>query len=116
MAAFREVTLRVLKNGGGLGYIESRNSNDKLQLLLERLDMMEMFEKKYRLSNRSKLINAINENKTFGFLTAQDYYSKAQIAVATVMSFRYVDGQFMSQEDIHNRRFRLGEEKYKQLL
>lgn len=116
MTAFREVTLHVLKNGGGLGYIESRNSNDKLQLLLERLDMMEMFEKKYRLSNRSKLINAINENKTFGFLTAQDYYSKAQIAVATVMSFRYVDGQFMSQEDIHNRRFRLGEEKYKRLL
>jgi hypothetical protein len=70
MAAFIEVTLRVLKNGGGIGYIESRNSNDKLQLLLEHLDMMDMFEKKYRLSNRSRLLNAINENKAFGFLTA----------------------------------------------
>lgn len=116
VAAFIEVTLRVLKNGGGIGYIESRNSNDKLQLLLEHLDMMDMFEKKYRLSNRSKLLNAINENKAFGFLTAQDYYSKAQIAVATVMSYRFVDGQFITQEDIHNRRFRLGEKKYKEFL
>ena len=32
------------------------------------------------------------------------------------MSYRFVDGQFITQEDIHNRRFRLGEKKYKELL
>jgi len=111
--AMMEVTLRVLRNGFGTRYIEQRVTNDKMQLVLEDLDVMDMFDKKYDKSNRSRLLNAINNNKVFGFLSAQDYFSKAQIAIATVMSYRYVDGEFTTKENIELERFKLGDEEYK---
>ena len=116
LQALYEVSLRVIRNGLGTRYIENRVSNDKMQLLLEQFDMMDMFDKKYHHSNRSRLLNAINNNKIFGFLSAQDYFSKAQIAVATVMSYRYVDGQFVTKEDIILSRKSLGESVYARKL
>jgi hypothetical protein len=49
-------------------------------------------------------------------LSAADIYSKATIMVATLLSYRYVDGRFMTKHMIEESRYSLGEEKYKQLI
>jgi len=49
-------------------------------------------------------------------MSACDIYSKATIAVATLLSYRYVDGKFMTKHMIEETRYTVGEEEYKRLM
>jgi len=49
-------------------------------------------------------------------MSACDIYSKATIAVATLLSYRYIDGQFMTKHMIEEKRLTVGEAEYKRLM
>lgn len=100
----------------GARFIGNRLTKNKLMLLMEMLDMSDQSGRKTEHSNRNRILQAIYKNSTFGLLSAADIYSKATIMVATLLSYRYVDGRFMTKHMIEESRYSLGEEKYKQLI
>lgn len=51
-------------------------------------------------SNRNNFINAITHNWAFGGLTMFDFCAKAPIAISTIMSYRYYNGEFITKDDI----------------
>ena len=103
-------------NFAGLKFIGDRLTKNKLILLLEMLDMSDQSGRKSEHSNRNRILQAIYKNSTFGLMSACDIYSKATIAVATLLSYRYVDGQFMTKHMIEEKRLTVGEEEYKRLM
>lgn len=103
-------------NFAGARFIGDRLTKNKLILLLEMLDMSDQSGRKSEHSNRNRILQAIYKNSTFGIMSACDIYSKATIAVATLLSYRYVDGQFMTKHMIEEKRLTVGEEEYKRLM
>jgi hypothetical protein len=79
-------------NFAGARFIGDRLTKNKLILLLEMLDMSDQSGRKSEHSNRNRILQAIYKNSTFGIMSAADIYSKATIAVATLLSYRLVDG------------------------
>lgn len=51
-------------------------------------------------SNRNNFINAITHNWAFGGLTMFDFCAKAPIAISTIMSYRYYNGEFTTKDDV----------------
>ena len=49
-------------------------------------------------------------------MSACDIYSKSTIAVATLLSYRLVDGKFMTKHMIEESKLTLGEEEYNRLM
>ena len=103
-------------NFGGLKFMGDRLTKNKLMLLLEMLDMSDQSGRKAEHSNRNRWLQALYKNSTFGIMSACDIYSKATIAVATLLSYRYVDGKFMTKHMIEEMRYTVGEEEYKRLM
>lgn len=103
-------------NFAGARFIGDRLTKNKLILLLEMLDMSDQSGRKSEHSNRNRILQAIYKNSTFGIMSAADIYSKATIAVATLLSYRLVDGQFMTKHMIEEKRLTVGEEEYKRLM
>lgn len=103
-------------NFAGARFVGDRLTKNKLILLLEMLDMSDQSGRKTEHSDRNRILQAIYKNSTFGIMSAADIYSKATIAVATLLSYRYVDGQFMTKHMIEEKRLTVGEEEYKRLM
>ena len=103
-------------NFAGCKFIGDRLTKNKLMLLLEMLDMSDQSERKTEHSNRNRWLQALYKNSTFGIMSACDIYSKATIAVATLLSYRLVDGKFMTKHMIEETRYTVGEEEYKRLM
>lgn len=112
MITFSEFGLNAI-TGQLLG---NRLTKNKLMLLLENLDISGMFDRKAEHSNRNRWLQVLYKNSTFGFLTCADLYSKAMIAVATLLSYRLVDNKFMTKQMIEESRLRVGEAEYKRLM
>lgn len=103
-------------NFAGARFVGDRLTKNKLILLLEMLDMSDQSGRKTEYSNRNRILQAIYKNSTFGIMSAADIYSKATIAVATLLSYRYVNGEFMTKHMIEEKRLTVGEEEYKRLM
>lgn len=114
-AAF-EVILRLGKHLGGITYVANPNSNDKMMLLMEEFDVANQGENKAKHINRRRLVRGIFGNITFGFLSSFDFIAKSNIMVATLKEHRYVDGQFVTRDDIKNMRVDIGEKEYNRKL
>lgn len=106
--AAMEVFLRLIKNCGGANYVNNPYSNDKLMVMMETFDIADQFTNKFKDTNRSRILHAIYKNSIFGMLSAGDYLIKSQIAVSTLMSYRYVDGQFITKDDIRMQASQMG--------
>lgn len=114
--AFLEVLYRVGKNLAGIAYVANPNSNDKMMLLMEEFDVSNQGENKAKHTNRRRLIRGFFGNLTFGFLSSFDFIAKSNIMVATLKEHRYVDGQFVTRDDIEDMRVDIGEEEYNRKL
>jgi hypothetical protein len=79
-------------NFAGARFIGDRLTKNKLILLMELMDLSDQSGKKSEHSNRNRILQAIYKNSTFGIMSAADIYSKATIMVATLLSYRYVNG------------------------
>jgi hypothetical protein len=90
----------LVENGMGAKYIEDHNSKDLLMLIMEHFNVASQLERKMKDSNRNKFINAITHNWAFGGLTMFDFCAKAPIAISTIMSYRYYNGEFTTKDDV----------------
>ena len=91
-------------------FIGSRLTKNRVMLLLEMMDMSNQLERKTEHSNRNRWLQAIYKNSTFGLLSAADISSKAVIAVSTFLSYRYVNGEFLTKHQIEESREAFGED------
>lgn len=99
-AATRYVLEHLVKNGMGAMYIENHNSKDMLMLIMEHFNVADQLSKRMKDTNRNSFINAINHNWAFGALSTFDFLAKAPIAISTIMSYRYYNGEFTTKDDI----------------
>lgn len=110
------VSAHIFKNFLGANYIANRLSNDKLMLICEYFNVADQGEKKAKHSNRNRLVNAVNENHTFGMLSGFDFLVKSQIATSVLLSYRYYKGEFCTKEDMDINLFRASKEERKQAM
>lgn len=116
-AAFREMLLRfTARSGFGLTYLSNPRSNDKLMLLMEECDLTNQMERKFMYSDRNRGFGAISKNYVYGYLTLGDFFIKSQIMISEFMSYRYVDGEFITKSDLYYDRKQLGESAFKEKL
>lgn len=111
-----EVIYRLGKNLAGIAYVANPDSNDKMMLLMEELDVANQGENKAKHTNRRRLVRGFFGNLTFGFLSTFDFISKSNIMVSTLKEHRYVDGKFVTRDDIKDMRADIGEEEYKRKM
>lgn len=111
-----EVLYRLGKHLSGITYVANPSSNDKMMLLMEEFDTSNQGENKTKHTNRHRLVRGILGNITFGFLSSFDFIAKSNIMVATLKSHRYVDGDFVTKDDIKNMRTDIGEAEYRRKL
>lgn len=97
-----EVIGHYIKNYGGLKYASNQLSDDKIMLLAERFDVSNQLKRKFKNSNRNRFTRFL-DNWCFGMLTSTDFASKSTIMVTVLMSHRYMDGKFLSKEDVLNK-------------
>ena len=110
----------VLKEFGlslfGAKFFGQRLTGNKIMKLLELQDMADQGSRKLEHSNRNPIIQFLYKNSTFGLMTAADVIAKACILVATLLSYRLVDGKFMTRHEIEESRVSLGEDEYNRLM
>ena len=115
-SAFIEVAYRIGKSIFGLRYINNHDSNDKLMKLMELLNAAGQGEKKGEHTNRNILVQGILGNLTFGMLSGFDFLSKSNIMVAALKAHKYVDGEFLTFDDLERYRAKLSEKEYQDKL
>lgn len=91
-----------IKNYAGIQYVSNQQSNDKVMLLAEYFDVSNQLKRKFKNSNRNRFVRFL-DNWCFGMLTSTDFASKSTIMIATLMGHHYVDGKFLSKEDVLNK-------------
>lgn len=97
-----EVIGHYIKEYGGVGFASNQLSNDKVMLLAEYFDVANQMRRKFKNANRSRIIRFL-DNWCFGGLTAVDFASKSTIMTTILMAHRYMDGKFLSKEDVLNK-------------
>lgn len=110
-----EVIGHYIKNYGGVQYASNQLSNDKVMLLAEYFDVANQLKRKFKNANRSRIIRFL-DNWCFGGLTTVDFASKSTIMVTILMAHHYMDGKFVSREDVLNRLEASSKEGEKALL
>jgi hypothetical protein len=76
----------------GANFIGNRLTKNKLMLLMEMMDMSSQSDRKTEHANRNRVLQMLYKNSTFGLLSAADIMSKSTIMVATLLSYRLVNG------------------------
>lgn len=105
--AFIEVVKSLVQSN--LGYrILGCNSRLFQQNLMELFNVSEQGTRKFRDTNMHRLIAGVKHNWLFGMLTMVDYLIKAQILDSVLMSFRFVDGEFITKDMIVNKYYKMG--------
>ena len=103
--AFLEVIRRIGQNFIGARYIGNPLSNDDMMVMAEVFDIAGQAERKYEGTHRNRFVQAAYKNSIFGFLSTVDFITKAIIMVSILMNHHYVNGKFLSREDIRNSRY-----------
>lgn len=99
----KQLCYNIFKHFGGLTNISNKNSSDPFIIKMEYFNVADSADRKSENTNRNRLINMITENSIFGFLTAGDFLAKGSMMAAILHSYRFVDGQFLTKEDIRIR-------------
>lgn len=111
-----EVFEHLLRNGGGIGYIGNKLSEDKLMVLAEYFNISDQGKRKYKNTNWNRMANALNDNWCFGMLTGLDFIIKSNIMVSTLMSYKLLNGHFTTEEDIKLTNKHTSEEELNKIL
>ena len=82
------------------GIIQNRLSNNLTVGRMEMFGISDQLRRKYTHSNRSEIINAVNDNWCYGAMTMTDFVIKSQIMNSVLMSYRFYNGEFCTKEDL----------------
>lgn len=55
---------------------------------------------KFRNTNRNRYVNALMHNWVYGIMTTSDWIIKSQILDSVLLSFRFVDGEFITKDQL----------------
>lgn len=103
--AFSESIRRLFQSCIGLRYLGSPSlSNDDLIVMAEQFGVSNQAERKWEGSNRNPILQAAYRHSVFGFMSMADFWSKTQIMTAVVRNHRYINGQFLSKDDMRSSR------------
>ena len=91
------------------GDIFSSNSDDKVQLLMELSGVANQLTRKTQNFNLNPVLEFIQRHAVFGLMSSCDYFMKGQITASTYMSYRFVDGEFLTKDDIRMRSYQAPE-------
>jgi len=113
------VFYHIAKNLFGANYVGNQITNDKLLLIHRKYNMMGAQEHSYSHTNRNKnvfgrIVQGIYEHSIYGLMSSLDFLIKSQIALSVLYSYRFVDGEFVTKNDIKNNRWMHGETKEQQ--
>lgn len=97
-----EIISHYIRNYGGVQYASNQLSKDKVMLLAEYFNVANQLKRKFKNANRSRIIRFL-DNWCFGGLTTVDFASKSTIMVTILMAHRFMDGKFLSREDVLNK-------------
>lgn len=92
----------LFKNIGGAKQIGNQLSNDDLMVQMEYFNISDQGNKKYKHTNWNQLGRAAN-NWCFGMLSGLDFAIKNQIMTSTLASYRFYDGEFITEEQLRQR-------------
>lgn len=96
-------------------FLGSRLTKNRVMLILEMMDMSNQLDRKTEHSNRNRWLQVIYKNSTYGLMSAADISSKAVIAISTMLSYRLVDGEFMTRHMIEESKEQYGD-RYQEML
>ena len=82
------------------GIIQNRLSNNLTVGRMEMFGISDQLRRKYTHSNRSEIINTVNDNWCYGAMTMIDFVVKSQIMNSVLMSYRFYNGEFCTKEDL----------------
>lgn len=78
---------------GNRSHMLQQNLNEYYNLTNQSID-------KFRNTNRNKYVNALMHNWVYGTMTTADWIIKSQILDSVLLSFRYVDGEFVTKDQL----------------
>lgn len=99
-SAGRAVMWSLIRRLGQNVGIGGHTTNDVHELIMRTYNVADQLQASYKNSNRFGVLEKINRHWLYGGMTMFDYIAKGHIAEAVLMSYKYVDGQFMSKEDV----------------
>lgn len=100
MSAGKEVMRSFIKSLRRGSYIAKGLTNDVHQLLMERFNVAEQGSNKAKHSNRNRLLEGVQRHAIFGGLSLADYVSKGHVMESVLMSYKYIDGHFVTKTDV----------------
>lgn len=78
---------------GNRSHMLQQNLNEYYNLTGQSID-------KFRNTNRNRYVNALMHNWVYGMMTTADWIIKSQILDSVLLSFRYVDGEFITKDQL----------------
>lgn len=78
---------------GNRSHMLQQNLNEYYNLTNQSID-------KFRNTNRNKYVNALMHNWVYGMMTTSDWIIKSQILDSVLLSFRFVDGEFITKDQL----------------
>lgn len=103
--AFGEAIRRLFQSILGARYLGNPLSNDDMILMAEHYKIAGQAERKFEGTNRNRLLNIVDRHGVFGFLSTVDFWTKSIIMTSILMNHHYIDGKFLSREDMRNQRY-----------
>lgn len=85
-------------------------NNSKLlqQNLMEFFNITDQGNKKFLDTRLNRLAGVLKRNFIYGFMTMSDYLIKSQILDSVLLSFRYLDGEFVTKDQLVYKYYKNG--------
>lgn len=98
--AFKDLVFDLFKHGLSVG---SRTYTSEQMAYMDYFQVGGTLDKLYKNTNRPRAINILTDNWAFGIYSASDYIVKGLILNSVMYNYRYIDGQFMHQEQFFDK-------------
>ena len=116
MAMLDVVERVVVRNLLGARYVGNHLSKDLMMVCAEFFNISDQAQKKYEHTNRNRILQSISGNSVFGMLSSLDFLSKSSIMISVLKSYRFVDGEFITKDDVKMDKAAMSDYEYKQKL
>ena len=87
-----------------------------MMVCAEFFNIADQAQKKYEHTNRNRILQSISGNSVFGMLSSLDFLSKSSIMISVLKSYRFVDGEFITKDDVKMDKTAMSDYEYKQKL
>ena len=75
---------------------------------MEYFNITDQGNKKFLDTRINRIAGALKRNFIYGMMTMSDYLIKSQILDSVLLSFRYIDGEFMTRDQIVYKYYKNG--------